>query len=336
MYSFLLPELSAQRQWGGNRAFSPIRVHLCHAQLLGSSEKDEYGPLMLASMTDLGQFHTDAYLSTLGQFTEYFPTPKQREVDYELLRDKLQHFNLLPESPSGLGVEDGLEYARMVVTGTLRCCQLLTSKRVQFAANLYGGQSQAQRSCAHNGSLVNDSVLACLFLLQHYDRVLYVSLDDLHGFGLEEAFYASEQVVTLSLHSSQERTGLELDVGVGRGENTKFNLPLPSDFDSSSDRQVLLEKLVPLLQNKFSPGVLVFVCGGRREITPGVVRALKQTKLPVLVLGGTSADEELASRVYSHMIKEFNLDSNNDRSESLPVLSQRAQELESRVQSRLQ
>lgn len=330
MYSFLLPELSAQRPRGGHREFSPIRVQLCHAQLSDPNcEKNEYGPLTLASMTDLGQFHTDAYLCTLGQFTEYFPTPKQREVDYELLRDKLQRFGLLPESPSALGAEDGLEYARMVLTGTLRCCQLLASKQVQFAANLYGGQSQAQRSCAHNGSLVNDSVLACLFLLQHYERVLYVSVDDAHGFGLEEAFYASEQVVTLSLHSPQERTGSELDVGVGRGENTKFNLPLAS----TADRQALVETLLPLLQGKFAPSAIVFVCGGRREISPRVVGALKQTKLPVLVLGGTSGDEQLAGRVYRDMIDAFNSDS-----ELLPSplpLSQQAQELESRVQSRL-
>ncbi len=55
--------------------------------------------------------------------------------------------------------------------------------------------SQASGFC-----YVNDLVLAILELLKHNTRVLYIDIDVHHGDGVEEAFYLSDRVMTVSFH----------------------------------------------------------------------------------------------------------------------------------------
>jgi histone deacetylase 1/2 len=47
---------------------------------------------------------------------------------------------------------------------------------------------------------VNDIVLAILELLKYHNRVLYVDIDVHHGDGVEEAFYTTNRVMTVSFH----------------------------------------------------------------------------------------------------------------------------------------
>ena len=47
---------------------------------------------------------------------------------------------------------------------------------------------------------VNDVVLAILTMRERFKRVLYIDFDVHHGDGVEEAFYYSSEVCTLSLH----------------------------------------------------------------------------------------------------------------------------------------
>jgi histone deacetylase 1/2 len=39
-----------------------------------------------------------------------------------------------------------------------------------------------------------------LELLKHYDRVMYIDIDIHHGDGVEEAFYAMDRMLTVSIH----------------------------------------------------------------------------------------------------------------------------------------
>lgn len=47
---------------------------------------------------------------------------------------------------------------------------------------------------------VNDIVLSILELLKYHQRVLYVDIDVHHGDGVEEAFYHTDRVMTVSFH----------------------------------------------------------------------------------------------------------------------------------------
>lgn len=60
-------------------------------------------------------------------------------------------------------------------------------------------QSEASGFC-----YVNDIVLAILELLKYHQRVLYIDIDIHHGDGVEEAFYTTDRVMTVSFHKYGE------------------------------------------------------------------------------------------------------------------------------------
>ena len=51
---------------------------------------------------------------------------------------------------------------------------------------------------------MNDIVLGILELLRYYSRVLYIDIDVHHGDGVEEAFYTTDRVMTVSFHKYGE------------------------------------------------------------------------------------------------------------------------------------
>jgi histone deacetylase 1/2 len=56
----------------------------------------------------------------------------------------------------------------------------------------------AKKAEASGFCYINDIVLAILELLKSYRRVLYVDIDIHHGDGVEEAFYLTDRVMTVS------------------------------------------------------------------------------------------------------------------------------------------
>ena len=59
--------------------------------------------------------------------------------------------------------------------------------------------------------------------------MLYVDIDVHHGDGVEEAFYATGRVMTVSFHKYDEYflgTGDLGDIGTGKGQYYDVNIPL--------------------------------------------------------------------------------------------------------------
>jgi histone deacetylase 1/2 len=104
-------------------------------------------------------------------------------------------------------------------------------------------------------------VLAILELLKRHQRVLYVDIDIHHGDGVEEAFYSTNRVMSVSFHKFGEYfpgTGVSMlpslfashlrstfasfpinpqdvkDVGYGQGKNYAINFPLNDGMDDTS------------------------------------------------------------------------------------------------------
>ena len=68
-----------------------------------------------------------------------------------------------------------------------------------------------------------DIVLGILELLRYKQRVLYIDIDVHHGDGVEEAFYTTDRVMTVSFHKYGEYfpgTGELRDIGVGTASMT--------------------------------------------------------------------------------------------------------------------
>lgn len=95
----------------------------------------------------------------------------------------------------------------------------------------------AKKSEASGFCYVNDIVLAILELLKYHQRVLYIDIDIHHGDGVEEAFYTTDRVMTVSFHKYGEYfpgTGDLRDIGAGKGKYYAVNFPLRDGIDDDA------------------------------------------------------------------------------------------------------
>lgn len=97
----------------------------------------------------------------------------------------------------------------------------------------------AKKAEASGFCYINDIVLAILELLKTHQRVLYVDIDIHHGDGVEEAFYTTNRVMTVSFHKYGDffpGTGDVRDTGYAAGKNYSVNVPLREGMDDESYR----------------------------------------------------------------------------------------------------
>ncbi|CAB5394495.1 unnamed protein product [Rhizophagus irregularis] len=207
-----------------------------------------------STIDELTQFHTDDYINFLGKVT-----PSNMET---CIKD-CTRFNVGDDCPAFDGL---LEYCRRATGGSL-----------EGAARL------------NQGLLV-----AILELLRYHKRVLYIDIDIHHGDGVEEAFYTTDRVMTLSFHNFGEYfpgTGDIHDIGIGK---------------------VCLNRLFHMWSNG-KPSVIVLQCGadslsGDRlgcfnlssKGHADCVRFVKKFNIPMLVLGGGGYTIRNVSRAWAY------------------------------------
>jgi histone deacetylase 1/2 len=149
---------------------------------------------------------------------------------------------------------------------------------------------------------VSDIVLAIVELLKVHARVLYIDIDVHHGDGVEEAFYTTDRVMTLSLHKYGDffpGTGHISDVGAKEGEGYSVNAPLNNGITDDTYFTELFEPITAKIMQVFQPGAIVLQCGadsltgdrlGCFNLTlKGHARCVEYVKsfgVPTLVLGG--------------------------------------------------
>jgi acetoin utilization protein AcuC len=145
-------------------------------------------------------------------------------------------------------------------------------------------------------------VLACLRFSNNGKRVLYLDIDAHHGDGVQEAFYASNQVMVISLHESGKTlwpgTGFEDETGDGAGKGFTVNVPLPIGVYDAAYLEVFTEIVIPLIK-AYDPDVLVLQSGmdalagdalAHLELTNNahaeIIDRLLRFNKPMLVTGG--------------------------------------------------
>jgi histone deacetylase 1/2 len=144
-------------------------------------------------------------------------------------------------------------------------------------------------------------VCVCVLITPQFDRVLYIDIDVHHGDGVEEAFYTSDRVMTLSFHKHGDffpGTGALEDCGEGRGMDYSLNFPMDSGI--GDEKYVgLYKEIVTAVMDRYKPSAVVLQCGadslaGDRlgifnlssEGHAECVRFTESFELPLLVLGG--------------------------------------------------
>lgn len=131
--------------------------------------------------------------------------------------------------------------------------------------------------------------------------MLYIDIDVHHGDGVEEAFYTTDRVMTVSFHKYGEYfpgTGELRDIGVGQGKHYSVNFPLRDGIDDRSYKGIF-EPVIKSVMEYYRPEAIVLQCGGdslsgdrlgcfnlSMQGHANCVNFVKSFNLPVLVLGG--------------------------------------------------
>lgn len=246
-------------------------------------------------------FHDPAYLERLKEFS----VSDEPRADFRY----------------GLGDVDcpvfkGLyDCAALGVGATLEAARLVEEEGFDIAFNLTGGWHHAHRAKASGFSYLNDAVIAINWLLTRKRRVLYLDIDAHHGDGVQEAFYDSDQVLTISIHESgiyfYPGTGFEHETGSGKGLGYSVNIPLLAHSDDAIFMKAFDEVAYPLIA-AFNPDIIVTQIGAdtfrtdpltNLEVTThsygAILAKIKRLKIPWVALGGGGYDLMNTARAWT-------------------------------------
>jgi len=109
----------------------------------------------------------------------------------------------------------------------------------------------------------NVAIAAAALIANHgLNRVLILDWDVHHGNGTQELFYASPQVLYMSLHQYPfyPGTGLFEEIGVGAGAGYTVNVPLPVSFGDDEYLRVFDDLLMPIAR-QFNPQFVLISSG---------------------------------------------------------------------------
>jgi acetoin utilization protein AcuC len=150
------------------------------------------------------------------------------------------------------------------VGGALLGARLLLEDSCDVAFNVSGGLHHGQPASASGFCVFNDAAVAIRWLLQQGLRVAYVDVDVHHGDGVQDAFYETDQVLTISLHQDGRTlfpgTGFVGEVGRGAGQGYAVNVPLPP-HTTEEPYLWAFDEVVPPLLRRFRPDCLVTQLG---------------------------------------------------------------------------
>ena len=207
------------------------------------------------------------------------------------------------------------EVSVRIVGATLKAADLVAEGDVDVAFNHSGGGHHAAPHCASGFCIFNDVVIAIKHLLAKGLRVAYVDIDAHHADGVQNAFYDSDQVLTISLHETGRilfpGTGEPSEIGVGAGKGYSVNIPLAP----YTDDEVYLwafDQVVPVLVGSFNPDIVFTQLGcDTHYLDPmtqlnlttegyeGVLRRLRQLAPRWVAVGGGGYEMSVVARCWT-------------------------------------
>ncbi|CBX91288.1 histone deacetylase [Plenodomus lingam] len=288
----------------------PHRIRMAHSLIMnyGLYNKMEIYRAKPASKYEMTQFHTDEYIEFLHKVTPDNMDQFQREQS---------KYNVGDDCP----VFDGLfEFCGISAGGTMEGAARLNRGKCDVAVNWAGGLHHAKKSEASGFCYVNDIVLGIIELLRYKQRVLYIDIDVHHGDGVEEAFYTTDRVMTVSFHKYGEYfpgTGELRDIGVGAGKNYAVNFPLRDGITDDTYRNIF-EPVIEAVMTYYGPEAIVLQCGGdslsgdrlgcfnlSMDGHANCVRFVKSFGVPVIVLGGGGYTMRNVARTWAYETGEL-------------------------------
>lgn len=301
-YSFIYSSRFDRFSFGEDHPFKVLRYRLTYELIrelgLLSDSRVRTVECPLAPEGALECFHRADYIDTLREFS-------RDEVPRANFRYGLGDV----ENPVFQGV---FEWALLGCGGTLEAARQVVEEGARVAFNMAGGYHHAHAASAAGFSYLNDAVVAIHDLLTRGLRVAYVDIDAHHGDGVQEAFYDSDKVLTISLHELGNdffpHTGFIHELGQGRGYGYAVNVPFSRHADDLIFEQAFSRVVMPMLQS-FRPDVLVTQMGvdalrtdplTRLECTTGSIefaaRSFLSAGVPWVAIGGGGYDKVNVAR----------------------------------------
>jgi acetoin utilization protein AcuC len=255
----------------------------------------------LATTEELALFHTPEYV--------------------DIVRALSEGRQGIPAFRYGFGPGDNPIFSGMFesegrkVGSALQAAELLIENDCDVAFSYGGGLHHGGPQLASGFCVFNDAAVAIHWLIEQGLRVAYVDIDVHHGDGVQDAFYDSDQVLTISLHQDGRTlfpgTGFVAESGAGPGLGYSVNVPLPPYVDDDLYLWAF-RQLVPPLVKRFSPDVLVTQLGVDTHFrdplanlaltTAGqeqLFRELAALHLPWLALGGGGYEMDVVPRSWT-------------------------------------
>mmetsp|Transcript_25494 Transcript_25494/g.83940 ORF Transcript_25494/g.83940 Transcript_25494/m.83940 type:complete len:430 (-) Transcript_25494:607-1896(-) len=292
--------------YGPNHPMKPHRLCMTHHLVLAyelHKHMQVYRPRR-SYPREMMDFHSADYIDFLSRVT-----PDTQEENLE----QMQRFNLGEDCP----IFDNLfPFCQMYTGGSVDGATRLNHGLCDIAINWSGGLHHAKKQEASGFCYVNDLVLAILELLKHHPRVLYIDIDIHHGDGVEEAFYLTDRVMTLSFHKYGDYffpgTGNIKDIGLKRGKYYSVNVPLHDGLDDNSFR-ALFRPIISKVIEVYKPGAIVLQCGADSLANDRLgcfnlsldghadcVKFVKRFGIPLLVTGGGGYTKSNVARCWTY------------------------------------
>jgi len=278
--------------YGQGHPMKPHRLSVTHSLVLnyGLYKKTQVYRPYRASAHDMCRFHSEDYIDFLQRVTPQ---------NVQNFTKCLSQFNVGDDCP----VFDGLfDFCAMYTGASLEGAVKINNNCCDIAINWSGGLHHAKKFEASGFCYVNDIVIAILELLKYHPRVLYIDVDVHHGDGVQEAFYLTDRVMTVSFHKYGNYffpgTGDMYEIGAESGRYYSVNVPLKEGIDDQSYFQVFKPVIQQVIQF-YQPTCIVLQCGADSLAADRLgcfnlsikghgecVKFVKDLNLPLLVLGG--------------------------------------------------
>jgi histone deacetylase 1/2 len=127
---------------------------------------------------------------------------QERAYEVNCTKKKTQfNINETGDCPSFAGL---YEFCQLSCGGSIDAANLLMNNQSDICINWSGGLHHAKKCEASGFCYANDIVLAILEFLKFKSRALYIDVDVHHGDGVEEAFFLTDRVMTVSFHQYGE------------------------------------------------------------------------------------------------------------------------------------
>ncbi|GFS34145.1 histone deacetylase 3 [Trichonephila inaurata madagascariensis] len=292
--------------YGVGHPMKPHRLSVTHSLVLHYElykKMKIYRPYR-ASLHDMCRFHSEDYIDFLLKVTPN---------NIQAFNKNLSHFNVGDDCPVFEGLFD---FCSMYTGASLEGAARLNSQCCDIAINWSGGLHHAKKFEASGFCYVNDIVIAILELLKFHPRVLYIDIDIHHGDGVQEAFYLTDRVMTVSFHKYGNYffpgTGDMYEIGAESGRYYSVNVPLKEGIDDNSYFQTF-KPVIQAVMEFYQPTCIVLQCGADSLAgdrlgcfalsTKGhgeCVKFVKELNVPLLVLGGGGYTVRNVSRCWTY------------------------------------